>query len=121
LIGKIVYWFFYSCIENAHDYIKADKETEQYIKDILNSMSGDKRFCEDAAKLVDAKTGITDSVANKIIKIPFVQRQINDKIEKNKFLKKSDLETGIKSVILKAWNNKTILEPAINKVKNEIK
>ena len=84
-------------------------------------MANDKSFCEQAAKLADGKDGITDTVANKIIKIPFVQRQINDKIEKNRFIKKGDLEKGVKDVIIKAWNNKTIIAPAINQVKNDIK
>ena len=109
------------CIQNAYNFIRADKETKEYIKDILVSMSNNKKFCEDAGKLADGKDGINDTVANKIVKLSFVQGEIDKKIEMNKFIKKADLERGIKDVIVKAWNNKTIIAPAINQVKNDIK
>lgn len=121
IFGKVVYWFFYNGLETAYKYISAGKETKEYIVDILNRLKNNKKFCQDAAKLIDPNNGITDAVASNIVKLPIIQKKIEEKLVKNKFVEKTDLENGIKEVIISAWDNENIVGTAVNKVKKEIK
>jgi hypothetical protein len=121
IFGKIVYWFFYNGLESAYKYITAGKETKEHIVDILNGLKNNKKFCIDAAKLIDPNNGITDTVASSIVRLPIIQKKIEQKLVKNKFVEKTDLENGIKEVIISAWGNENIVGTAVNKVKKEIK
>jgi hypothetical protein len=121
IFGKIVYWFLYNGLDSAYKYISAGKETRADIESILNSLKNNKKFCEEAAKLIDPNNGITDTVASNIIKLSVIQKKIEEKLEKNKFVEKTDLENGIKEVIINAWNNENIVGSAVNKVKKQIK
>jgi len=64
---------------------------------------------------------LTSNEVSSIVDSTFVQKLIKDKISKNEYVKKEDIENGIKDAILKSWNDKSITNIAVNKVKNDIK
>jgi hypothetical protein len=72
-------------------------------------------------KSINVEDGLTSNEVSSIVDSTFVQKLIKDKISKNEYVKKEDIENGIKDAILKSWNDKSITNIAVNKVKNDIK
>jgi len=68
-------------------------------------MLADQIFIKNVSDLTKDKNGINEGMADQIIQIPFVQRQIISQTDENRFLRKAGLEAGIKEIILKAWSN----------------
>lgn len=95
---------------------KVDKQT--MIK-ILDKLSKNKNFIDDVSKSVNVKNGIDKSTADKIVNMTAVQSAISSTITKKENQK--DIETELKNVFLKAWNDTSIINPIVSKVKNDIK
>jgi hypothetical protein len=118
LLGKLIFYWFVSLIERGAKYFsnKVDKQT---MVKILDKISKNKTFIDDVSKNVNVKNGIDRGMADKIVNMPAVQSAINSTITKKE--NKKDIETELKSIFLKAWNDTSIMNPIVSKVKNDIK
>jgi hypothetical protein len=88
----------------------------------LDSISNDKKTIADIAKMVDTKRGIDSGIVDKIIDLPYVRTQIIKMSDKtNGELSETELENQLKTIILKSWNDSSITDNAVEKVKKDIK
>ena len=103
-------------------YFQGKSENKDDIKKILDSISNDKRTISDIAKMVDPKRGIDNGTVDKIVKLPYVQTQITKMSDKtNGKFSETEIENQLKTIILKSWNDSSITDNAIEKVKKDIK
>lgn len=118
LLGKIMFYWFVSLVEKGVKFFSKNVDKQTLIK-ILDKLSKNKSFIDNVSKEVNVKNGINKSMADKIVTMPAVQSAINSTITKNE--NRKDIENELKSVFLKAWNDSTIMNPTISKVKNDMK
>lgn len=118
LLGKLMFYWFVSLVEKGAKFFsnKVDKQT--LIK-ILDKLSKNKSFIDSVSKEVSVKNGINKAIADKIVTMPAVQSAINSTITKDE--NRKDVETELKSIFLKAWNDTAIMNTIVLKVKNDIK
>ena len=63
-----------------------------------------------------------DGTVDKIINLPYVKTQIIKTSDKtNGELSETELENQLKTIILKSWNDSSMADNAIEKVKKDIK
>lgn len=73
-------------------------------------------------KLLDSNDGINNGVADKIVKMGFVQTQIVKIVDgTNGELDETELKNHLKTALIKAWGDKGLTGKAIEKVKKDIK
>ena len=76
----------------------------------------------DIAKLLDSNDGINNGVADKIVKMGYVQTQITKvSDDTNGELDETELKNHLKTALVKAWGDKGLTGKAIEKVKKDIK
>jgi len=103
-------------------YFQGKSEHKDDVKKVLDSISNDKKTISDIAKMVDPKKGIDNGTVNKIVNLPYVKTQIIKMSDKtNGKLSETELETELKTIILKSWNDSSITDNAIEKVKKDLK
>ena len=118
LLGKLMFYWFVSIIERGAKFFSKKVEKETLVK-ILDKISKNKSFIDDVSKSVNVKNGIDKGMADKIVNMSAVQSAINSTMTKDE--NKKDIETELKSIFLKAWNDTSIMNPIVSKVKNDIK
>lgn len=118
LLGKLIFYWFVTLTEKGIRFFsnKVDKQT---IIKILDKLSKNKSFIDNVSKSVNVKSGIDKTTAEKIVSMSDVQSAIQSTISKTE--NKKDIETELKSIFLKTWNDTTIMNPIVSKVKNDIK
>jgi len=103
-------------------YFQGKSEHKEDVKKVLDSISNDKKTISDIAKMIDPKRGIDDGTVDKIINLPYVRTQIIKTSDKtNGELSETELENQLKTIILKSWNDSSMTDNAIEKVKKDIK
>jgi hypothetical protein len=103
-------------------YFQGKSEHKEDVKKVLDSISNDKKTISDIAKMIDPKRGIDDGTVDKIINLPYVKTQIIKTSDKtNGELSETELENQLKTIILKSWNDSSMADNAIEKVKKDIK
>ena len=107
ILGKIVFYYIVTFIEYVYYLFNKKERTEEAIKDILTYMTDTKSFLLDAGKLMQGHEELNEDIVRQIIQLPAVQRQIIWTIEERKFVKKADIEEGLKTFILRAWRNRS--------------
>ncbi len=76
----------------------------------------------DITKLLDSNDGINAGVADKIVKIGYVQTQIIKMSDStNGELDETELKNHLKTALVKAWEDKGLTGKAADKVKKDIK
>ena len=76
----------------------------------------------DIVKLLDSNDGINNGVADRIVKMGYVQTQITKMSDStNGKITETELENQLKTIFLKSWADKSITDKAIEKVKKDIK
>ena len=76
----------------------------------------------DIAKLLDSNDGITNGVADRIVKMGYVQTQITKMSDStNGKLTETELQNHLKTALVKAWEDKGLTDKAADKVKKDIK
>ncbi len=105
-LGKIAFYYIVTFVEYVYYCFNKIELTNEAIKDILRVMSDSNPFIKDVAKVMAGKEEMNEEIAEQIIVLPFVQRQVIWKIEEKKYFKKSTLEEGLKKSIIRAWNNR---------------
>ncbi len=118
LLGKIMFYWFITLVDKAVKFFSKDVNKQTIIK-ILDKLSKNKSFINDVSKNVDVKTGINKSMADKIVSMAAVQSAINSTITKDE--NRKNIETELKNVFLKAWNDTSIMNPIVSKVKTDMK
>ena len=76
----------------------------------------------DIAKLLDSNDGINNGVADKIVRMGYVQTQITKIVDStNGDLDETELQNHLKTALVKAWEDKGLTGKAAEKVKKDIK
>lgn len=103
-------------------YFQGNQTYKKEVKQILDSISNDKKTISDIAKMVDPKKGIDNTIADKIVNLPYVRTQIIKMSDStNGELSETELENQLKTIILKSWNDSSITDNAVEKVKKDLK
>jgi hypothetical protein len=103
-------------------YFQGNQNYKKEVKQILDSISNDKKTISDIAKMVDPKKGIDNTIADKIVNLPYVKTQIIKMSDStNGELSETELENQLKTIILKSWNDSSITDNAVEKVKKDLK
>jgi hypothetical protein len=76
----------------------------------------------DIAKLLDSNDGINNGVADRIVKMGYVQTQIIKMSDStNGELDENELKNHLKTALVKAWDDRGLTDKAVEKVKKDIK
>lgn len=76
----------------------------------------------DIAKLMNGNDGINNGVADRIVKMGYVQTQIIKMVDStNGELSETELKNHLKTALVKAWDDKGLTDKAAEKVKKDIK
>jgi hypothetical protein len=76
----------------------------------------------DIAKLLDKNDGINNGVADRIVKMGYVQTHIIKLVDStNGELDETELTNHLKTALVKAWDDKGLTDKAAEKVKKDIK
>jgi hypothetical protein len=103
-------------------YFQGNQTYKKEVKQILDSISNDKKTISDIAKMVDPKKGIDNTITDKIVNLPYVKTQIIKMSDStNGELSETELENQLKTIILKSWNDSSITDSAVEKVKKDLK
>lgn len=109
-------------VDKGMKYFTAKSDYKEPVKKILTSLSNNDDFIDKVSNMVDAKRGIDNSMADKIVKLPYVQTQITKMSDStNGKITETELENQLKTIFLKSWADKSITDKAIEKVKKDIK
>jgi hypothetical protein len=120
ILGKIIFYYIIDLVEKGINYFNGNKETKKVIIQILGSLESNKRFIDEVVKLMDNKKDIDDSIASKMVKLPYVQTLITKGSDStNGQVTELDIENGLKAIFLKTWSQHG--EKAIEKVKKDLK
>ena len=77
---------------------------------------------DDISNLVDSKKGIDSTTADKIVKMGYIQTLIIKSVDSsNGKLNETELENQLKTIMVKSWNDTTISDKVVNKVRKDIK
>ena len=118
----MLFYYFIDLATRGIKYFQGKSEHKKDVKEVLDSISNDKNTISDIAKMVDPKRGIDSRTVDKIIDLPYVKTQIIKVSDKtNGELSETELENQLKTIILKSWNDSSITNNAIEKVKKDIK
>lgn len=122
ILGKVVFYFFYELVKKVGNYINGDSEYKKAITKILESISNNKSVMNDIVKLLDSNDGINNGVADRIVKMGYVQTQITKMSDStNGKLDETELKNHLKTALVKAWDDRVLTDKAIDKVKKDIK
>ena len=109
-------------VERGMKYFNAKPDYKKPVRDILDTLTNNKNFISDVTNMIDTKRGIDGTTADKIVRLGFVQTQINKVTDSTKDeLEKSEIENQLRTIFLKSWSDKSITDRAIEKVKKDIK
>ena len=121
-MGKIIFYYFAELVSKGMQYFQGKSKHTDEIKKILNSISKDKQTLSDIADLIEPKRGIDIGVVDKIINLPYIRTQIiKVSGSTDGELSETEIENGLKTIMLKSWNDTSITDNAIEKVKKDIK
>jgi hypothetical protein len=121
VLGKVFIYFIYELIKKVGNYIKGNEGYRKAVISILESVSNNKQVITDIVKLLNDTDGISDSTADKILKMEFVQNQITKLIDNSKEdLDEVKLRTHLKAALINAWKDKGMTDKVVDKIKKDI-
>jgi hypothetical protein len=121
VLGKVFIYFIYELIKKVGNYIKGNEGYRKAVISILESISNNKQVITDIVKLLNDTDGISDSTADKILKMEFVQNQITKLIGNSKEdLDEVKLRTHLKAALINAWKDKGMTDKVVDKIKKDI-
>jgi hypothetical protein len=122
ILGKVVIYFMYELAKKVGNYVNGNEKYKKAVAKILESISNNKQAMNDIAKLMDSNDGINNGVADKIVRMGYVQTLIIKMVEStNSELDETELTNYLKTALLKAWEDKGLTDRAAEKVKKDIK
>ena len=96
----MVFYFFYELVKKVGNYINGNNEYKKAVTKILESISNNKSVMNDIAKLLDSNDGINNGVADRIVKMGYVQTQITKMSDStNGELDENELKTRLSQMI----------------------
>lgn len=120
ILGKIIFYYIVDMVEKGINHFNGNKETKKVIIKILGSLESNKKFIDDVVRLMGTKNDIDDSIASKMVKLPYVQTQITKGSDStNGTVTETDIENGLKTIFLKTWSQSGV--KAVEKVKKDLK
>jgi hypothetical protein len=121
VLGKVFIYFIYELIKKVGNYIKGNEGYRKAVISILESISNNKQVITDIVKLLNDTDGISDSTADKILKMEFVQNQITKLIGNSKEdLDEVKLRTHLKAALINAWKDRGMTDKVVDKIKKDI-
>ena len=122
IIGKIVFYYVADLAEKGIKYFQGKPNYKKEVKQILDSISNNKKTVSDISDLIDPKRGIDNGTADKIVNLPYVRTQITKMSDKtNGEFDETEIENELKTILIKSWNDTSITDKAVEKVKNDLK
>lgn len=122
ILGRILMYYFYELVKTGMKYFQGKPNYKKQVKDILDSISNNKKTVSDISDLIDLKRGIDSGTADKIINLPYVKTQITKMSDStNGELSETEIENELKTILIKSWNDTSITGKAVEKVKNDLK
>lgn len=120
ILGKIIFYYMYDLVKKGLNYFSGKPNYKEPVKEVLDSISNNKKIIDDISKMIEPQRGIDNSTADKIVKMGYIQTQIVKLTDsKNSNLDKTELENQIKTILFKSWND--LSGNAIEKVKKDLK
>jgi hypothetical protein len=119
-MGKIIFYYIVELVSKGIRYISGKPKYKDELKQIFDSLASNKSFATDMSKFIDMKRGLDRGAADSIIKMPFVQTNIQ-KVIKNSDneIDETELENEFKNILMKSWSDLSV--NAVEKVKKDIK
>jgi len=118
----VVFYFFYELVIKVVNFINGNNEYKKAVTKILESISNNKSVMNDIAKLLDSNDGINNGVADRIVKMGYVQTQITKMSDStNGELDENELKNHLKTALVKAWDDRGLTDKAVEKVKKDIR
>lgn len=122
IIGKIIFYYVADLAEKGIKYFQGKPNYKKEVKQILDSISNNKKTVSDISDLIDPKRGIDNGTADKIVNLPYVRTQITKMSDKtNGEFDETEIENELKTILIKSWNDTSITDKAVEKVKNDLK
>ena len=122
ILGKIIFYYMVELVEKGIKYFSGKPNYKEPLKRILNSISKNKNVIDDISKLVDSKKGIDIATAEKIVKLGYIQTQIIKAVDStNGDIDETELENQLKTIIVKSWNDTSIVDKVVDNVKKDLK
>ena len=108
----------YELAKKVGNYVNGNEKYKKAVAKILESISNNKQAMNDIAKLLDSNDGINNGVADRIVKMGYVQTQITKMSDStNGELDETELKNYLKTALIKAWEDKGLTGKAAEKVK----
>jgi len=115
-------YYFYELAKMGMKYFQGKPNYKKEVKQILDSISNNKKTISDISDLIDPKRGIDSGTADRIINLPYIRTQITKMSDKtNGELDETDIENELKTILIKSWNDTSITDKAVEKVKKDLK
>ena len=109
-------------IEKGFKYFSGKPDYKDAVKKILTNLSKNDDSVEKISKIINLDKGIDNNSADKILKLPYVQTQIIKMVDStNGKLEETELTNQLKTIFLKSWNDKSIMDNVVYKAKKDIK
>lgn len=109
-------------VERGMKYFQGKPIHKNKVKQILDSISNNKKTLDDISNLIDSKKGIDNGTAEKIINLPYVKTQIVKMSDStNGELSETEIENELKTILVKSWNDTSITDKAVENVKKDLK
>jgi hypothetical protein len=101
IVGKIILYFMFDLVNRGMKYFTAKPDYKKPVRDILDTLTNNKNFISDVTNMIDVKRGIDGTTADKIVRLGFVQTEINKKMDStNDELEKSEIENQLRTIFL---------------------
>lgn len=119
IMAKIIFYYLYDLAQKGVNYLENKKNYKDAINKVLQNLA-EPKIADQISKIINTKKSIDNTTVSSIIKIPFIQNEI-EKVVKDSYdkINKSELETQLKGVFIKSW--KELKDNAIEKVKKDLK
>jgi hypothetical protein len=109
-------------VEKGIKYFQGKPSYKKEIKQILDSISNNKKTVSDISNLIDPKRGIDSGTADRIVNLPYVKTQIIKMSDStNGDFGETEIENELKTILVKSWNDTSITDKAVEKVKKDLK
>lgn len=120
IIGKIIFYYVSGLVMNGMKYFQGKPDYKKEVKDILESMSNNKSVISEMSDMIDSKSGMDATTAEKVLNIGYVKSLIIKTVDKsNGDIDETELKNQLKTILIKTWSSS--IGTAIEKVKKDLK
>ena len=86
-------------------YFQGKPNYKKQVKDILDSISNNKKVIDNISKIIDPKTGIDNGTAESIVNIGYIKTQIIKSVDaSNGEIDETELKNQLKTILVKSWS-----------------